>query len=69
MFLSMVGTYASDTLFSRVGTISTNGDQTRFRVDQLTIAAVVPEPGSGLLLAVGCGALGWLVRRRRVAQA
>ena len=71
MFLSMVGTYATDRLYSENNFITTSGASggvVGFRVDQLTIAAVVPEPSSALLQAVGCGALGWLVRRRRAVQ-
>lgn len=68
MFLSMVGTYATNRIYSAGGYITTGAGQQSFSIDQLTIAAVVPEPSSGLLLAVGCGALGWLVRRRGATQ-
>ena len=68
MFLSMVGTYATNRIYSAGGSINTGAGQQTFSIDQLTIAAVVPEPSSGLLLAIGCGTLGWLVRRRRAVQ-
>lgn len=68
MFLSMAGTYATNLVYSAVGSINTGAGQVTFSIDQLTIAAVVPEPSSGLLLAVGCGTLGWLVRRRSAGQ-
>ena len=68
MFLSMVGTYTTDRLYGETNFITTSGASggvSDFRVNQLIIAAVVPEPGGALLLTVGCGALGWLVWRRR----
>jgi hypothetical protein len=36
-------------------------------IDNLVAAQPVPEPSSGLLLAGGLGAAGWLIRRRRPA--
>jgi MYXO-CTERM domain-containing protein len=67
LFLGLVGTYDSDPIFTREGTITAwgpQGGQFRFRIDSLTISAV-PEPDSWALALAGAAFLGALSRRRR----
>jgi hypothetical protein len=57
MFLGLAGTYPADTAFTTFGSIwgsaPSGPSQALFRVDQLTISAVVPEPQTWLMLAGG----------------
>jgi hypothetical protein len=73
MFLGLAGTYPADTAFTTFGSIwgaaPSGPSQARFRVDQLTISAVVPEPQTGLMLAGGLLIVGALRMRRRRSAA
>jgi hypothetical protein len=70
LFAAVAGTYAVDRIFSDFGSIWSNSGQFRFRIDSLTIATVVPEPGTwALWLAGGAAVLGVARRRRAVAGA
>lgn len=67
LFGAVLGTYAVDRTFSDFGSIWANGPgggQFRFRVDSLTIATAVPEPGTWALWLAGSAALLGLARRR-----
>ena len=64
---ALEGTYLVDRTFSDMCAIWANGPgggQFRFRVDSLTIATAVPEPGTWALWLAGVAALAGMARRR-----
>jgi hypothetical protein len=74
LLLTLVGTYAADLRYSRVGSIWSD-EQFTFEIDRLTIAAVpepenvavVPEPTTFALMLAGLGLIGAAARRRKAA--
>ncbi len=72
LFAAVAGTYAVDRIFSDFGSIWTNGPgggQFRFRIDSLTIATAVPEPGTWALWAAGLAVCAASRRYRRAGAA